>query len=164
MVDNIDTIWNILSITITVLTFLGFGVVIKYFWEDRRTKRIQNSEETKKREKEEKQDEIREVIREEILPMRITIDQIKAQTTLTSTGTLTLLRDRMKTSLNFCRKQKWACSSDKANWFELYNTYKTMGGNHFKEYVDQWKQEMESLPSEEEYRKIKKDKKTKINE
>ena len=96
--------------------------------------------------------------------MTVTIDQIKAQTTLTSTGTLTLLRDRMKTSLNFCRKQKWACSSDKANWFELYNTYKTMGGNHFKEYVDQWKQEMESLPSEEEYRKIKKDKKTKINE
>lgn len=164
MVDNIDTIWTVLSITISILTFLGFGVVIKYFWEDRRTKRIQNSEETKKREKEEKQDEIREVIREEILPMKITIDQIKAQTTVTSTGTLTLLRDRMKTSLNFCRKQGWASSSDKANWLELYNTYKTMGGNHFKEYVDQWRQEMESLPSEEEYRKIKKDKKTKINE
>lgn len=161
---NLDAVWNILSIVITVLTFLGFGVVTKYFWEDRRTKRLQNSEETKQREKEEKQDEIREVIREEILPMKTTIDQIKAQTTLTSTGTLTLLRDRMKTSLNFCRKQKWASSSDKANWFELYNTYKTMGGNHFKEYVDQWKQEMESLPSEEEYIKRKKDKKTKINE
>ena len=161
---NLDTIWNVLSIVITVLTFLGFGVVTKYFWEDRRTKRLQNSAETKQREKEEKQDEIREVIREEILPMKTTIDQIKAQTTLTSTGTLTLLRDRMKTSLNFCRKQKWASSSDRANWFELYNTYRTMGGNHFKEYVDQWKQEMESLPSEEEYKKRKKDKKTKINE
>lgn len=164
MADNLDTIWNVLSITISVLTFLGFGVVIKYFWEDKRTKRIQNSEETKKREKEEKQEEIREAIKAEIQPMIVTIDQIKAQTTLTSTGTLTLLRDRMKTSLNFCRKQKWASSSDRANWFELYNTYKTMGGNHFKEYVDQWKQEMESFPSEEEYMKRKKDKKTKINE
>ena len=30
-----------------------------------------------------------------------------------------------------------------------------MGGNHFKEYVDQWKQEIENIQSEEEYKKTK---------
>jgi len=29
---------------------------------------------------------------------------------------------------------------------ELYNTYKSLGGNHFKEYVNAWKQELEDLP------------------
>ena len=29
---------------------------------------------------------------------------------------------------------------------ELYNTYAKLGGNHFKEYVDAWKQELDELP------------------
>jgi len=33
-----------------------------------------------------------------------------------------------------------------------------MGGNHFREYVDQWKQQMEMLPSEEEYNEAKRKK------
>lgn len=154
-----NTWYNIATIIISFLSLFGFGAVMKYFWEDKRAKRIENTAEAKRRAKEEKQEETREVLREEIQPLIIKIEQIEAQTSVTSTGTLTLLRDRMKASLNFCRKQKWASSSDKANWKELYNTYKLMGGNHFKNYVDQWKQEMESLPSEEEYRKSKKTKK-----
>lgn len=148
-------ILQIVTTIISALSLLGFGVVTKYFWEDKRAKKIQNSEEAKKRAKAEKQEETREVIREEIRPLMITIDQIKATTSMTSVGTLTLLRDRMKSSLNSYRKQGWASSSDKANWFELYNTYKNMGGNHFKEYVDQWKHEIENIQSEEEYKKTK---------
>lgn len=29
---------------------------------------------------------------------------------------------------------------------ELYNTYSSLGGNHFREYVDAWRREMEELP------------------
>jgi len=152
--DNL-TWYQIASTIISILSLLGFGVVMKFFWEDQRAKRIQNSEEAKKRAKAEKQAETREVFREEVQPLIETMDQIKALAMITSTGTITLLRDRMKSALNFCKIQGWASSSDKANWFELYNTYKTLGGNHFKEYVDQWKQEMESLPTEDEYKKNK---------
>lgn len=147
--------YQIVTIIISALSFLGFGVVTRYFWEDKRAKKIQNSEEAKKRAKAEKQEETREVIREEIRPLMLNIEQVKATTSLTSTGTLTLLRDRMKSSLNGYRNQGWANSSDKANWFELYSTYKMMGGNHFKEYVDQWKQEIENLPGEDEYKNAK---------
>lgn len=144
--------WYQLATTIiSALSLLGFGVVAKYFWEDKHARKVQNTEEAKHRAKAERQAEILEVMQ----PTIITIDEIKATTSMTSVGTLTLLRDRMKSSLNCYRTQGWACSSDKANWFELYNTYKNMGGNHFKEYVDQWKQEIESLQTEEEHKKAK---------
>lgn len=148
-------IGTIISSIIAALSLLGFGVVMRLFWEDKHAKKLENTEEAKKRAKAEKQAETREVLREEIRPLMIIIDEIKATTSMTSVGTLTLLRDRMKSSLNCYRTQGWASSSDKANWFELYNTYKNMGGNHFKEYVDQWKQEIENIQSEEEYKKIK---------
>lgn len=146
---------EVATIIISALSLLGFGVVTRYFWEDKRAKKLENTEEAKRRAKAEKQAETREVLREEIRPLMITIDEIKATTSMTSVGTLTLLRDRMKSSLNAYRTQGWASSSDKANWFELYNTYKNMGGNHFKEYVDQWKQEIENIQSEEEFKKTK---------
>jgi len=149
---------EVVTIIISTLTLLGFGVVMKQYWEDKHARKVQNSEEVKQRAKTEKQEETREVFREEMAPLIQTIDQIKAMVIVTSAGTVTLLRDRMKTSLGFCKKQKWASSSDKANWIELYNTYKTMGGNHFREYVDQWKQQMEMLPSEEEYNEAKRKK------
>lgn len=29
----------------------------------------------------------------------------------------------------------------------MYQDYKNLGGNHFKEFVDQWKAEMNALPT-----------------
>lgn len=149
---------EIFALIISALSLLGFGVIMRYFWEDRRAKKLQNTEAARKRAKEEKQEETREVLREEIKPLIETVEKIKTVTSKTSVGTVTLLRDRMKSLLNTYRKQGWASSSDKGNWFELYNTYKDMGGNHFREYVDQWRQEMTSLPSEEDYKKAKAEK------
>lgn len=149
-------IWlGIIATIVSVLSLLGFGVVAKLFWEDRHRRKIQNTEEVKQLIKFEKQEEIRHVFREEIQPVSKTVDEIKALSSINARGTLTLLRDRMKMSLNYCKCQGWATSSDKANWLELYNTYKMMGGNHFVEYVDQWKQEMETIPLDDEEHKNK---------
>lgn len=62
-------------------------------------------------------------------------------------GTVTLLRNDMKKSLDYCKRQGYASAGDRANWHELYNTYGNLGGNHFKEYVDAWKQEFDELPT-----------------
>jgi len=97
--------YEIVTIVISALSILGFGVVMRYFWEDKHNKKIQNSEAEKRRIKEEKQEETREVLREEIQPLMVTIEQIKSLTTVTSEGTLMLLRDRMKSSLNNYRTQ-----------------------------------------------------------
>lgn len=73
--------------------------------------------------------------------------EIKDNLALNTKGTVTLLRNDMKKSLDYCKRQGYASSSDKANWHELYNTYQELGGNHFKEFVDAWKQELDELPT-----------------
>ena len=55
----------------------------------------------------------------------------------------------MKAALIDYRQQGYVSASDKANWTEMYNTYRDLGGNHFKEYVDAWKDEVDQLPRKE---------------
>lgn len=97
---------------------------------------------------------IRSAFKEEIAPVNkklddisTEIDHIKHDLADNTVGTVTILRDRMKAILDDCRDAGYATTSTKGNWHELYNTYRSLGGNHFKEYVDAWKEELEELPS-----------------
>jgi len=97
---------------------------------------------------------VREVFKEETICINDKLDtitgdvnEIKRDLADNTKGTVTILRNDMKKSLDFCKRQGYASSSDRANWHELYNTYGELGGNHFKEFVDAWKQEFDSLPS-----------------
>lgn len=86
-------------------------------------------------------------IRDELSKINNEIVEIKEDLSANTVGTVTILRDRMKAILDECRNAGYATTSTKGNWHELYNTYKSLGGNHFKEYVDAWKTELEGLPS-----------------
>lgn len=44
---------------------------------------------------------------------------------------------------------------------ELYTTYGRLGGNHFREYIDQWKEEVNDLPLEPKKKTSTKKKTTK---
>ena len=97
---------------------------------------------------------VRDVFKEEIRPINAKLDNItkeieviKIDLANNTVGTVTILRDRMKAILDECREKGYASTSTKGNWHELYNTYKGLGGNHFKEYVDAWKEELEELPT-----------------
>lgn len=97
---------------------------------------------------------VRDVFKEEVHPINAKLDnitkeieEIKSDLADNTVGTVTLLRDRMKAILDECREAKFASTGTKANWHELYNTYRSLGGNHFREYVDAWKQELEELPT-----------------
>lgn len=74
------------------------------------------------------------------------MDRIENKLTSNSEGTVTLLRDRMKCLKDEYEERGYAKDGDKANWKELYDSYKNLGGNHFREYVDQWKLTIEKLP------------------
>ena len=63
-------------------------------------------------------------------------------------ATITVLRSKMKTLRDQYKAQGYADSGDKATWNELYKNYQAMGGNYFKEFVDQWKKEVNDLPYE----------------
>lgn len=63
-------------------------------------------------------------------------------------GTITLLREDMKRARDRLIDQRFASASDVASWHELYHTYTALGGNHFREYVDAWKEDVDDLPRE----------------
>ena len=97
---------------------------------------------------------IRKAFKEEVIPINEKLDAIsseiegiKQDLADNTVGTVTILRDRMKSILDHCRRDEYASTSTKGNWHELYKTYESLGGNHFKEYVDAWKQELDDLPS-----------------
>ena len=96
----------------------------------------------------ERQEDVINAITKALEPVEVKIDRIDTKLDENSEGTVTLLRDRMKDKKDQLVDRGWATSSDVASWNDLYQSYKKLGGNHFKEYVDQWKHEVESLPFE----------------
>lgn len=143
-----------------VISIAGlFGVTV-YFAERARQKagkknRKELEKEAKEKEEQDKlealrhqqyENALRTIIREENKDLKEDVSEIKENLQDNTKGTITLLRNDMKKSLDYCKRQGYASSSDKANWHELYNTYGRLGGNHFKEFVDAWKQELDALP------------------
>lgn len=100
--------------------------------------------------KEESREKIKEVLQTELIPVNKELQDIKRTLDLDREGTVTLLRDSMKDCLDRYRDQGYATISDKAKWIETYNSYVKLGGNHFREYVDQWKLALEHLPEKED--------------
>ena len=153
-----------LTITLAIIGALGtiFGAVglTAYFTErakHKAQKKNQREDEEEARalkaEREHFKNDVREVLREENKPLEDKIDQLttvtnemKGDLADNTVGTVTILRDRMKAILDDCRDKGYASPGTKANWHELYTTYGNLGGNHFREYVDQWKTTLDNLP------------------
>ena len=81
------------------------------------------------------------------------MSEVKKQLTLDKEATVVQLRTTMKSKRDEFCSQGYVESSDKSNWIELYNRYRDMGGNHFAEYVDGWKQDIENLPVKSKFEK-----------
>jgi len=156
-----DWLTIVISIIGLIGTVLGVLGISGYLGERARHKaEVKNKQEDK--DIEEKQaaadqrlkESVRGVFQEEVGPINKKLDnitseinKIKADLADNTIGTVTMLRDRMKAIKDECKHEGYASTSTKANWRELYNTYKSLGGNHFKEYVDAWKEELEELPT-----------------
>lgn len=149
--------YQIITTILSILSILGVGTVITTLWKENHSKRLKKKEEQSEEHlqaiKKKNEEEYRIVLAEELKPIKDSINateqhiaEVKEDLRCNTIGTVTLLRDRMKCSLEYCKRRGYATSTDLANWHELYNTYKSLGGNHFKEYVNAWKDEMENLP------------------
>jgi len=83
-----------------------------------------------------------------ITPIATDVREIKNELSKNQKATITTLRSNMKILRDQYKNQGYADSGDKATWNELFDDYKDMGGNHFKEYVNIWKEEVNGLPLE----------------
>ena len=147
----------VLGLVGTILGIFGFSAYInermKHKAELRNHQEDLEREELERMEKESYLKSLREVIREENAPLRADIAEIKHCLALNTKGTVTMLRMDMKESLDALNDKGFASSSDVANWKELYKVYGELGGNHFAEYVDAWKKELEDLPPKKKSRR-----------
>lgn len=86
------------------------------------------------------------VVLEGLQPINKSLEEISGAIVNNTRGTVTLLREDMRRSHDNLVAKKFATAAEVASWHELYNTYAQLGGNHFKEYVDAWKDDIEALP------------------
>ena len=80
--------------------------------------------------------DIAEGVTTAIKPLDEKINRIEETLTLDKAATVTTIRATLKSLRDKYVAQGFADVGDKATWEELYNNYRSMGGNHFKEYVD----------------------------
>ena len=158
-------VWvQIVSIVVgTIGTLLGIFGVSAYINERMKHKATRRNQEEDLREAEIAElkhqkhlEELRAVIREENAGIKADISMIKDNLALNTKGTVTILRNDMKKSLDYFKAQGHISRSDKINWNELYNTYAELGGNHFREFVNGWKDELEDIPTEGKKKRAKK--------
>ena len=109
-----------------------------------------------KKEKEEKEQKIisdivdksMETVKKDIAQINTKLDGIKTDLDANKSATVTGLRTDLMILRDRFRDQGFASRNDKAAWEQLYKEYARFGGNHFKEYVNQWKDEIEELPTD----------------
>lgn len=158
MPDWLTIVIAVTGLVGTILGVLGISGYIgeraKHKAEIRNRQDDQAADELEALRRQRNEDSIRSVFKSEMKPVTDKLNaieneiiEIKHDLADNTTGTVTILRDRMKAILDDCRAAGYATTGTKGNWHELYKTYASLGGNHFREYVDAWKLELEDLPS-----------------
>lgn len=104
-------------------------------------------EDTRREEERKRQEEWENKVLAIIHPLAEKLDQIQEELKLNKSATTTSLRTELMLLRDRYRDLGYASRNDKAAWNQLYNDYRDLGGNHFKEYVDQWKEEVNNLPT-----------------
>lgn len=138
---------NWLSVTLSILGSLGILTCIGKLIFDTIVKHTKiKMSEIQKYEEQLKEEKLCKTIRQEIQPIRDDLSEVKHQLLLDQKATILELRSMMKEQRDTFCAQGFIETSDKSNWMELYNSYAEMGGNHFKEYVNGWKNDVEQLP------------------
>ena len=150
-----------LSILLGILGSLGILSAIGKFIFDALVRRTQTQvEKIQAYDEQEQIKYLRTIIKDELQPLRkdvsdirLDMSEVKKQLTLDKEATVVQLRTTMKSKRDEFCSQGYVESSDKSNWIELYNRYRDMGGNHFAEYVNGWKQDVENLPVKNKFEK-----------
>lgn len=141
--------WLITTISLigsTIITTV-VGLIIKHYFtkfmnkkEAEQLKREKENQELmefrEQKHREERKADVLENVGALIKPLEQKIDRIENIVLVDKEATITDIRASMKSMRDRYKAQGFADAGDKATWNELYDNYKQMGGNHFKEYVD----------------------------
>lgn len=112
--------------------------------------------------KAERKEEISEIVEASVKPVitRIDeldkkVDEIQEDREIERAASITTVRVKMMELHDLYVKRGYCDSHEKSTWMELYKNYEKLGGNHFKEYVDIYKNDITKLPNEKTIKKVK---------
>lgn len=131
---------------------------------DMKDANMKDLEEFKHKErKQERCKEMTEIVTESLKPIVSRIDSLSDKVSLIQDdrklekeATVVTMRVKMMELHDTYIKRGYCNSHEKATWDELYKRYKALGGNHFLEYVDEYKKDIDKLPDAPKQAKTKK--------
>lgn len=115
--------YQIVNLILSILSLLGFGTLFKILITERHEKRKHQSNESKLRAKKEQQDSIREVVREEVLPIKEELSAIKESNILEREALQASLRDRLYALYSECALRGYTSREERDNFENMYNSY-----------------------------------------
>lgn len=142
----------IVSAIISILSFLGINVIIKYHIDDKHKKKIDETEEAKRKQKELRQKEIKDAVSEIVNPfadrVEIQISKISNRLNLSEQCDQAILRNSLMGLYYDCRDKGYRTEDDSKNYFEMHSAYNAVGGNSFIDTeVTKWFEEIPLKPN-----------------
>ena len=147
-----------MPIWLTILLALGgstlISLIVNALWKHSAAKlaRIQElekneAERVRREEERSRQEEWEQKVLDLVHPISAKLDEIQEELKQNKAAATTGLRTDLMLLRDRYRDNGYASRNDKAAWNQLYNDYKALGGNHFNEYVNQWRDEVNDLPT-----------------
>lgn len=142
------------ELILTILTSLGFGGLLGKFIFDLATRHLKRGKE------EERKDEIVKVINDTITPQIEKIQKtlndndkkydekfnsIETQLKMQAKGVVTLLRDSLKIKRDMYISKGFVTPTEKSLWKEELEEYRNLGGNHWKQFMSTWEEQVNNL-------------------
>lgn len=162
-------VWASTLITAAISTIITTIISLTVKWSiqkhlDKKDEQMEQLEQYKHgQRKKERQEEMSEIVTASLKPIINRIDDIDQKVTiiqydrqLERDATIVTMRIKMMELRDMYCKRGYCDSHEKATWDELYHRYEKLGGNHFSEYVNQYKEEIHNLPDSLESKVTKK--------
>lgn len=115
--------YQIVSLVVSILSLLGFGTIFKILITEHHEKKLAQSAEAKALAKKEKQDEMREVVREEIAPIKKELQDLSESNILEREALQASLRDRLYSIYHDCAMKGFTTKEERENFENIYKSY-----------------------------------------
>lgn len=115
--------YQIISLVVSILSLLGFGTIFKILITESHEKKKAQSAEAKAQAKKEKQDEMREVVREEIASIKAELNKIQESNILEREALQASLRDRLYSIYRMCAMRGYTSKEERDNFENIYKSY-----------------------------------------
>lgn len=122
---NADLVIKIITLSISFLTLCGFGVVMKFFWEDKHRKKLEQTEEAKQAQRQKRQEEMREVLK----PVESKLNAIENDLKDTKQGIQSELRHDIRNACRRCLHQHYKTLEDLEEVTTMHENYEKLGSN-----------------------------------